>query len=116
MAPIRRMTHLAGICGFAVLYGLLRTAVVLTAAELLFHLDLSRADLAAAAAVLVASTPAVVGIRILPSVPALLSGEKGAQMRMGVGGIVLPVSGGGYPGQGVPGPPPPPGRAPPRTH
>nr|MDQ6922141.1 ABC transporter permease [Candidatus Dormibacteraeota bacterium] len=24
MAPIRRMTHLAGICGFAVLYGLLR--------------------------------------------------------------------------------------------
>src|SRR2546422_4352446 len=104
MAPIRRMTHLAGICGFAVLYGLLRAAVVLTAADLLFHLDLSRADLAAAAAVLVASTPAVVGIGILASVLALLSVEKGAQMMLVVEGIILLISGVYYPVEVLPGP------------
>jgi ABC-2 type transport system permease protein len=104
MAPIRRMTHLAGVCGFAVLYALLRTAVVLTAAGLLFHLDLSRADLVAAAAVLVASTPAVVGTGILASVLALLSVEKGAQMMMVVEGIILLISGVYYPVDVLPGP------------
>jgi len=104
MAPIRRMTHLAGVCGFAVLYALWRTAVVLTAAGLLFHLDLSRADLGAAAAVLVASTPAVVGTGILASVLALLSVEKGAQMMMVVEGIILLISGVYYPVDVLPGP------------
>jgi ABC-2 type transport system permease protein len=116
MAPIRRMTHLAGICGFAVLYGLLRTAIVLTAAELLFHVDLSRADLAGAAVVLVASTPAVVGIGILASVLALLSVEKGAQMMMVVEGIILLISGVYYPVDVLPAPLQLLGRASPLTY
>jgi ABC-2 type transport system permease protein len=116
MAPIRRMTHLAGICGFAVLYGLLRTAIVLTAAELLFHVDLSRADLAGAGVVLVASTPAVVGIGILASVLALLSVEKGAQMMMVVEGIILLISGVYYPVDVLPAPLQLLGRASPLTY
>src|SRR5258708_39703907 len=49
MAPVKRATHLLGICAFAVLYGLARTAVVVVAALLVFHVDLSHADLFAAA-------------------------------------------------------------------
>jgi ABC-2 type transport system permease protein len=116
MAPIRRLTHLAGICGFAVLYGLLRTAVVLVAAQLLFHLDLSHADLTAAASVLVASTPAVIGIGILASVLALLSVEKGAQMMMVVESIILLISGVYYPVEVLPGPLQLLGRASPLTY
>jgi ABC-2 type transport system permease protein len=97
MAPMRRVTHLTGVCAFAMFYGAVRTLAVLVAAQLLFHLDLSHADLAAALVVLAVSTPALAGIGILASVLALLSPEKGAQMVTVVEGVILLVSGVYYP-------------------
>ena len=97
MAPVRRATHLVGICAFAMLYGLARTTVVVVVAELLFHLDLSHANVPAALAVLAAATPAMVGVAILASILPLLSPEKGDQMTVAVQGVILLVSGVYYP-------------------
>src|SRR5437763_15174948 len=52
MAPVSRLTHMVGACLFAVVYGLLRTALILGVVALFFQLDLSRADLPAAIVVL----------------------------------------------------------------
>jgi len=97
MAPVRRVTHLLGICVFAVLYGLGRSALVALAVVLTFHLDLSRADLVAATSVLVAATPPLIGLGILTSILPLLSPEKGDQMTVAVQGILLLISGVYYP-------------------
>ncbi len=45
MAPVRRVTHLFGICFFAIGYGLARTFAVLLIATLMFRLDFSHADI-----------------------------------------------------------------------
>ncbi len=97
MAPVRRMTHLMGICTFAIAYGLARTLVVLLVATLMFHLDFSHADFAGALAVLAASTAPLVGLSILTSVLPLLSPQKGEQMSIALQGFLLLVSGVYYP-------------------
>ncbi len=97
MAPVRRVTHLLGICMFAIVYGLLRSAIVLAFAIPLFKLDLSQSDLIGAAAVLGAATLPLVGIGILAAVLPLLSPEKGDQMAMAIQGFLLLVSGVYYP-------------------
>ena len=80
MAPVRRASHLVGICVFAILYGLVRSAAVLLVAVVAFHLDLEGADLPAAVAVLVAATVPLTGLGIITSVLPLISPEKGEQM------------------------------------
>jgi ABC-2 type transport system permease protein len=104
MAPVRRATHLLGVCAFAMVYGLARTILVLVVADLLFHLDFSHTNVPAAIAVLAASTPALVGIAILASVLPLLSPEKGEQMTVAVQGVILLVSGVYYPISVLPSP------------
>jgi ABC-2 type transport system permease protein len=116
MAPVRRVTHLMGVCTFAMLYGLARTALVLVVAELLFHLDFSHSNALAAVAVLAAATPAVVGIAVLAAVLPLLSPEKGDQMTVAVQGVVLLVSGVYYPISVLPWPLQLLGRASPMTY
>src|SRR5580704_19249801 len=56
MAPVRRITHLLGICCFAIVYALLRSVIIMAAIALAFHLDLSHADIGAALLVLAAAT------------------------------------------------------------
>ena len=97
MAPIRRVTHLFGICLFAIGYGLARTFVVLLIATAMFNLDFSHADIAAALAVLAASTVPLIGLAIFTSVLPLLSPQKGEQMSVAVQGFLLLVSGVYYP-------------------
>ena len=97
MAPVRRVTHLLGICAFALLYGTLRSALVALAVVALFHLDLSHADLGAALVVLLASTVPLIGLGIFTSILPLLSPEKGEQMTFAVQGLILLVSGVYYP-------------------
>ena len=97
MAPVRRTTHLLGICCFAIVYGALRSALILVAVGLLFHIDLSHADLGAAVLVLAAATLPVLGLGIFTSILPLLSPEKGEQMTVAVQGILLLVSGVYYP-------------------
>jgi ABC-2 type transport system permease protein len=97
MAPVRRLTHLMGICLFAIGYGLARTAIVLVVAIGLFGLDFSNADLLAASAVLAASTVPLIGLAILTAVLPMLSPQKGEQMSVAVQGFLLLVSGVYYP-------------------
>ena len=80
MAPVRRITHLFGICLFAIGYGLARTFIVLLIAAAMFQLDFSHADIPAALAVLAASTVPLIGLSILTAVLPLLSPQKGEQM------------------------------------
>ncbi|TMD89692.1 MAG: ABC transporter permease [Chloroflexi bacterium] len=97
MAPVRRITHLFGICLFAIGYGLARTFVVLVIASMMFGLDFSHADIPAALAVLAASTLPLIGLSILTAVLPLLSPQKGEQMSIAVQGFLLLVSGVYYP-------------------
>jgi ABC-2 type transport system permease protein len=97
MAPVRRMTHLMGICLFAIGYGLVRTVIVLIAAVAIFNLDFSHANLLGTLAVLAASIVPLIGLAILTSVLPLLSPQKGEQMSFAVQGFMLLVSGVYYP-------------------
>src|SRR6266550_843161 len=94
MAPVRRMTHLMGICLFAIVYGLARTFIVLLVAVAIFDIDFSHADIAGALVVLAASMAPLIGLAILTSVLPLLSPQKGEQMSFAVQGFTLPASGG----------------------
>ncbi len=104
MAPVRRVTHLLGICAFALLYGIVRTALVGLVVAVTFGLDLSYADLPAAAAVLAVATFPLIGLGILTSILPLLSPEKGDQMTIGIQGFLLLVSGVYYPLSVLPAP------------
>src|SRR6202162_1444328 len=97
MAPVRRVTHLMGICLFAIGYGLARTFVVLVVAAFMFNLDFSHADILAALAILAASTVPLIGLSILTAVLPLLSPQKGEQMAVALQGFLLLVSGVYYP-------------------
>ncbi len=97
MAPIRRTTHLMGICLFAIGYGLARTFIVLLVAIVMFNLDFSHANIPAALAVLAASTLPLVGLSIFTSVLPMISPQKGEQMSIALQGFLLLVSGVYYP-------------------
>ncbi|HKW08236.1 MAG TPA: ABC transporter permease [Candidatus Dormibacteraeota bacterium] len=97
MAPVRRMTHLMGICLFAIGYGLVRTFIVLIAAVAIFDLDFSHANFLGTLVVLTASIVPLIGLAILTSVLPLLSPQKGEQMSFAVQGFMLLVSGVYYP-------------------
>jgi ABC-2 type transport system permease protein len=93
MAPVRRATHMVGTTLFSVVYGMLHTAVILVVIVLVFHLDMSRANLPAAAVVLAVGSLSLIGIGITGAVLPLLYPERGAQMTHVVqAGLVL-VSG-----------------------
>src|SRR5467141_4832799 len=104
MAPVRRVTHLFGICLFAIAYGLARTFVVLLIATAMFRLDFSHADIPGALAVLAASTVPLIGLSILTAVLPLLSPQKGEQMSIALQGFLLLVSGVYYPLSVLPAP------------
>jgi len=97
MAPVRRTTHLMGICLFAIAYGLARTFIVLLAAIAIFNLDFSHANIPGALVVLAAAIVPLIGLAILTSVLPLLSPQKGEQMSFAVQGFLLLVSGVYYP-------------------
>ncbi len=97
MAPVRRLTHLAGVSSFSLVYGLARSALIVVVVVLAIHLDLSHANLGGAAAVLAASTLPLTGLGIFVAILPLLSPEKGEQMTFAVQGILLLVSGVYYP-------------------
>jgi ABC-2 type transport system permease protein len=97
MAPVRRITHLMGICVFAIGYGLARTVIVLVVAIAIFNLDFSHANVLGAVFVLGASIVPLIGLAILTSVLPLLSPQKGEQMSFAVQGFMLLVSGVYYP-------------------
>jgi len=97
MAPIRRLTHLLGMCAASLIYGIARAAIIGLALVALFRLDLSQANWAAALAIFVAATLPLLGLGIFTSILPLLSPEKGEQMAFAVQGVLLLISGVYYP-------------------
>ena len=80
MAPVSRYTHMIGSCLFGVLFGLIRTALIMLVVVLFFQIDLSQANLLAAGVVLAAASVSFVGLGIIASTLPLLFPERGAQM------------------------------------
>jgi ABC-2 type transport system permease protein len=97
MAPIRRVTHLLGMCAASLIYGILRAALIGVALVALFRLDLSRANWGTALLIFAAATLPLLGLGIFTSILPLLSPEKGEQMAFAVQGVLLLISGVYYP-------------------
>ena len=103
MAPITRATHLIGSCIFGVLYGFIRTGVILAVIALFFNIDLSGANFAGATVGLLIGSVGFVGLGIMASTLPLLFTERGAQMTQIVRAALLLVSGVYYPISVLPG-------------
>jgi len=97
MAPVRRATHLMGVWCATVIYGLIRTAVVIAVIVPLFHLDLRGADGWSVLVILLVATLPLAAIGIMVAIMPLLAPEKGEQMSMSIQGLFLLVSGVYYP-------------------
>jgi len=97
MAPIHRLTHMAGQTVFSIVYSLASTGIVLGFAALLFHLDLRSSNLAGATVVLLAGSLSFVGVGIVGSILPLLFPERGAQMTHVIIAVLLLISGVYYP-------------------
>ncbi len=94
MAPVRRWTQLLGSCVYAMLYGLIHTAVILVVLVLFFpQLDLSRANPATAVAFMLLGSFSFVGIGMMAAILPLLYVERGAQMTFVLQSCLLLVSG-----------------------
>ena len=98
MAPIRRSSRLVGQVSYAMVYGLIHTAVIFVVLILFFpKLDLSKANAATTAVFMVLGSFSFVGIGILAAILPLLYVERGAQMTFVVQSCLLLVSGVYYP-------------------
>lgn len=97
MAPISRLTHLLGQAAFAVLYGILHTAVIMGIVTMFFQVNLGNANFASMLLIIVAGSMSFVGLGMLAAVLPLLSPEKGMQMTNIIKALVLLVSGVYYP-------------------
>jgi ABC-2 type transport system permease protein len=93
MAPLSRAVHLLGMGAFAVVYGLLRTALLFAAIASFFTLDLGHADFWAAFVVLAVASISFLGVGVMTAVFPLISPEKGTQLGFIAQGMLLVVSG-----------------------
>lgn len=102
MAPIHRLTHMAGQTVFSIVYSLASTGLVLVAATIAFHLDLRTANLPGAVLVMLAGSLSFIGIGIVGSILPLLFPERGAQMTHVIIAVLLLISGVYYPVEVLP--------------
>jgi len=94
MAPIRRWTQLLGSCLYAMVYGLVHTAVILVVLVLFFpQLDAAGMNLPTAAAFMLLGSFSFVGIGMMAAILPLLYVERGAQMTFVLQSCLLLVSG-----------------------
>ena len=97
MAPVQRWVHLVGQTIYSLIYGLVSSLVIGVAMALFFQLDLSKANLAGAGAVILAGSLSLIAIGIVASILPLLYPERGAQMTSVVEASFLLISGVYYP-------------------
>lgn len=103
MAPIRRGTHMIGTVLFAIIYGILRTGIILLVISAFFHVDLTKANLISGTVLLLVGSISFVGLGIVAAVLPLMFTERGSQMTRVVEAVLLLVSGVYYPVQVLPG-------------
>ncbi len=97
MAPIRRITHMAGQTMFAVVYSFLFTSVILLVTVELFDINLDQANIFGATVVLLSGSLSFIGVGIVGSILPLLFPERGAQMTHVIIATLLLISGVYYP-------------------
>jgi ABC-2 type transport system permease protein len=97
MAPVSRLTHMFGMCIFAVVHGLILTVIQLIVVSMFFHLDISHANWGASMVLLVVGSVSFIGLGTMGAVLPLLYTERGAQMTYIIRAIMLLVSGVYYP-------------------
>ena len=102
MAPIRRVTHMAGQTIFAVLYSLVFTGIIMAVTVVLFKIDLSSANMWGAVLMLLAGSFSFIGFSIMGSILPLLFPERGSQMTHVIIALLLLVSGVYYPVEVLP--------------
>ena len=103
MAPLSRLTHLAGMGAYSVLYGLIRASLLFAVVGFFFDLSMPEADFVAALVVLLVASISFIGIGMMTAVLPLISPEKGAQLGFVAQGVLLVVSGVYYPVEVLPG-------------
>jgi ABC-2 type transport system permease protein len=82
---------------FAVLYGVVRTALLFVVIALFFGLHLATADFATALLILAVASVSFIGLGMITAVLPLISPERGAQLGFVAQGLLLVVSGIYYP-------------------
>jgi ABC-2 type transport system permease protein len=97
MAPLSRAVHLGGMGLFAVLYGVLRTALLFAVVALFFGLHFPQADFGTALLLLAVASVSFAGLGMVTAVLPLISPEKGASLGFIAQGLLLVVSGVYYP-------------------
>jgi ABC-2 type transport system permease protein len=94
MAPVRRWAQLLGSVTYAMVYGLIHTAVILVALVLFFpQLELTNANPLTALAFVLLGSFSFVGIGMIAAILPLLYVERGAQMTFVLQSCLLLVSG-----------------------
>jgi ABC-2 type transport system permease protein len=93
MAPISRLTHLLGTTLFAIIYGLVHTAINLAIVSFFFDINLSQANYWSAFMLLLVGSISFIGMGIFAAVLPLLFPERGPQMTNVIKALILLVSG-----------------------
>ncbi len=93
MAPISRFIHLIGNCLHAIVYGVLRSSLILVIVIFFFGISVKGANLLGLFIVLVVSGLSFIGLGLVAAVLPLLSTEKGAYATHIFEAVLLLVSG-----------------------
>ncbi|HEY7398286.1 MAG TPA: ABC transporter permease [Gaiellaceae bacterium] len=97
MAPLSRPVHLIGMGLYAVMYGLVRAALVFAAVVAFIGIHVPNANYPAAVALLGIASVSFIGVGMMTAVLPLISPEKGTQLGFVAQGLMLVVSGVYYP-------------------
>lgn len=103
MAPLSRIVHLGGMGVFAVVYGVIRSALLFAVIAIFFDLEMPQANFFAALVILAVASVSFIGLGMMTSVLPLISPEKGSQLGFVAQGLLLVVSGIYYPVEVLPG-------------
>ncbi len=102
MAPLSRPVHLIGMGVFAILYGVVRAAIVFAVIAAMFGLHMPDANFVSALILLAIASVSFIGIGMMTAVLPLISPEKGVQFGYIGQGLLLVVSGVYYPVEVLP--------------
>lgn len=80
MAPVKRITHMLSICTYGVIYGFLRSVVVLLVVAFFFKINVSQANFWSATGILLIASISFMGLGMCAAVLPLISPEKGSQV------------------------------------
>ncbi len=97
MAPIRRVTHMAGQTSIAVIYSLIFSSIILVVTVFLFDIDMSNANMFGGTLMLIVGSLSFIDVGVMGSILPLLFPERGSQMTHVIIAILLLVSGVYYP-------------------